>query len=147
MKNLILPLLAVAIAMNACSEVSVKYPQGAWQLIRSESIDNGKTTITYPGILVGSEYKIWSEKNFMFVGRWTQDSVTIDNYGFGTYILNGKEYEETVHYHFMKEYQGQKIKMTLELRNDTLVQVYHPVDSAGKSIENISSVEKYVRLK
>ena len=90
---------------------------------------------------------MWSEKNFMFVGRWQQDSVTIDNYGFGTYILNGNEYEETVMYHFMKEYQDQKIKMTLELKNDTLVQVYHPVDSTGKSIENISSVEKYVRLK
>jgi hypothetical protein len=147
MKKLLLPLLAIAFAMNACSDVSDKYPQGAWQLIRSESINNGETTVTYPGILVGSEYKMWSEKNFMFVGRWQQDSVTIDNYGFGTYILNGNEYEETVMYHFMKEYQDQKIKMTLELKNDTLVQVYHPVDSTGKSIENISSVEKYVRLK
>jgi hypothetical protein len=147
MKKLLLPLLAIAFAMNACSDVSDKYPQGAWQLIRSESINNGVTTVTYPGILVGSEYKMWSEKNFMFVGRWQQDSVTIDNYGFGTYILNGNEYEETVMYHFMKEYQDQKIKMTLELKNDTLVQVYHPVDSTGKSIENISSVEKYVRLK
>jgi hypothetical protein len=147
MKKLLLPLLAIAFAMNACSDVSDKYPQGAWHLIRSESINNGETTVTYPGILVGSEYKMWSEKNFMFVGRWQQDSVTIDNYGFGTYILNGNEYEETVMYHFMKEYQDQKIKMTLELKNDTLVQVYHPVDSTGKSIENISSVEKYVRLK
>ncbi len=147
MKKLILPLLAIAFAINACSDVRAKYPQGAWQLVRSESIKNGETTVTYPGIMVGSEYKMWSDKNFMFVGRWTEDSVTTDNYGFGTYVLNGKDYEETILYHFMKEYQGQKIKMTLELMNDTLVQVYHPVDSAGKSIENISSVEKYIRLK
>lgn len=142
-----MPLLAVVMAINACSSDRHDYPKGAWQLIRSESIDNGKTTITYPGIQKGSEFKMWSEKNFMFVGKWTQDSVTTDNYGFGTYTLKGKEYEETIYYHFMKQYQGQTIKMTLELRNDTLVQVYHHFDSTGKAIENILSVEKYVKLK
>jgi hypothetical protein len=147
MKSIALPLLVIAMVLNACSGTGRSYPLGAWQLVRSESIENGSNTVTYPGILVGSEFKIWSEKNFMFVGRWQEDSVTTDNYGFGTYTLNGKDYEETVLYHFMKEYQGQKIKMTLEYMNDTLVQVYHPVDSSGSPIENISSVEKYVRLK
>jgi len=83
----------------------------------------------------------------MFVGRWVQDSVTTDNYGFGAYTLNGKAYEETVIQHFRKEYQGQKIRMTLELVNDTIIQVYHPCDSAGRPVTEISSVEKYVRIR
>lgn len=146
MKNSFIRAASVIILLlAACS--SNRGPQGAWQLIRSESIENGKTTVKYPGKMVGSEFKFWSEKNFVFIGRWKHDTVATDNYGFGEYTLNGKRYEETVLQHFRKGYQGQKMRMTLELINDTLVQVYHPVDSIGKQVVEISTVEKYVRLK
>lgn len=147
MKTTIISILIMGLIMSACSPRKNSYPQGGWQLAETQSIENGKTTVTYPGILVGNEYKMWSENNFIFFGRWIEDSVITDNYGYGTYTLDGKDYEETVLYHFVKAYEGQKIKMSMELRNDTLIQIYHPVDSTRKQSENISSVEKWVRRK
>ena len=144
-KYLFVLLLPFLLTFISCS--SNRLPSGAWQLVRSESVTNGKTTVNYPGKMVGSEYKFWSEKNFMFVGRWTRDSVSTDNYGFGEYTLEGKDYQETVLRHFRKEYQGQKIRMTLEMSRDTIIQVYHPYDSTGRQMTEISSVEKYVRIR
>ena len=122
-------------------------PHGSWQMIKTISVENGRSQVTYPGINVGKEFKVWSGKNFIFFGRWEKEKVITDNYGYGTYTLDGNQYEETVLYHFMPSYQGQKIRMTLEFRNDTLTQIYHPVDSAGKPIESRSSIEKFIRLK
>lgn len=67
-----------------------------------------------------------------------------DNYGGGTYTINGNQYVETIKYHFTKDYVGKILKMSLELQNDTLIQNYHLVDSAGRQIENKSSIEKYI---
>jgi hypothetical protein len=147
MKKSVYCIIIMLVITTACARQADKYPLGGWQLVQTQSIENGKMKVTYPGILVGNEYKMWSEKNFIFFGRWKTDSVTTDNYGYGTYTLNGKDYEETVMYHFMKEYEGQKIKMSMELINDTLIQIYHPVDSTGVQSESISSVEKWVRRK
>jgi len=147
MKKTCYSILIVIGIILLCSSCSGKYPEGGWQLVRSESVENGKTTVNYPGKMVGSEFKIWSDRHFMFVGRWKQDSTVTDNYGYGSYTLDGTAYEETVLYHFMQSYQGKKIKMTLELKGDTMIQVYHPLDIEGGETSNVSSVEKYVRLK
>ncbi|HLF34340.1 MAG TPA: hypothetical protein VI583_08885 [Cyclobacteriaceae bacterium] len=147
MKKSIFSGLMILFLLSNCARQETTYPQGAWKLIQAQSIENGKVTTTYPGILIGNEYKMWSEKNFMFVGRWEEDTIITDNYGYGTYTLEGNEYEETVLYHFVNNYQGKSLKMTLELKNDTLIQVYHPVDSIGRQSENVSSVEKYIRMK
>ena len=147
MKKILFFGLISILVISACTKQTGKYPRGAWQLIQTQSIKNGKVEITYPGILVGNEFKMWSEKNFMFVGRWKEDTLVTDNYGYGTYTLEGNQYEETVLYHFSKNYEGQKLKMTLELRNDTLIQTYHRFDSTGKLSEDVTSVEKYVPVK
>jgi hypothetical protein len=144
-KSLYLSLVFTII--TGCSTQEKKLSiEGAWQLIQTQSVTNGKTETTYPGLLVGKEFKTWSEKNFMFVGRWTENSVVTDNYGFGTYSLDGTNYEETILYHFNKPYEGQTIKMKLELKNDTIFQTYHRLDTAGNPDEKIYSVEKYIRL-
>jgi hypothetical protein len=147
MKNIFISAALIMVMGAACTSKGPGYPMGGWQLVQTESIENGKSVITYPGILVGDEYKMWSEKNFIFFGRWREDSVVTDHYGYGTYTLEGNNYEETVLYHFVKDYEGKKLKMTLEFRNDTLIQIYHPVDSTGKENENVSSVEKWIRRK
>jgi hypothetical protein len=147
MKTIIYLGLTIIIISIGCTDKKKASIEGAWQLIGTQSVTNGKVETTYPGVLVGNEYKTWSEKNFMFVGRWTENSVTTDNYGFGTYTLNGNEYEETILYHFNRPYEGQTIKMKLELRNDTIFQIYHRLDSAGKPDEMVYSVEKYVKVK
>jgi hypothetical protein len=139
--------LVILLISGSCTQQKKLPIEGTWQLVQTQSVTNGKTATDYPGSLVGSEFKAWSEKNFMFVGRWKEDSVTTDNYGFGTYILDGNKYAETIIYHFNRPYEGKTINMELEFRNDTIFQIYHRLDSAGKPDENVYSIEKYVRLK
>ncbi len=147
MKKTIYLSLVILILTGSCTQKKKLSVEGTWQLIGTQSVTNGKVETTYPGVLVGSEFKSWSQKYFMFVGRWTEDSITTDNYGFGTYTLDGDKYAETILYHFNRPYEGQTIKMKLELRNDTLFQIYHRLDSTGKPDEMVYSVEKYIRLK
>jgi hypothetical protein len=147
MKKVIFLGLVIALIIGSCTQEKKSPIEGAWQLIETQNVTNGKVETTYPGVLVGKEFKTWSEKNFMFVGRWTENSITTDNYGFGTYTLEGNKYEETIFYHFNRPYEGQTIKMKLELRNDTLSQIYHRLDTTGKPDEKVYSVEKYARLK
>jgi hypothetical protein len=146
MKRTIYLFIVILLITGSCKQEKKSSIEGAWQLIRTQSVTNGKVETIDPG--VGSEFKTWSGKNFMFVGRWTENSKTTDNYGFGTYTLDGKNnYAETILYHFNKPYEGQTIKMKLEYRNDTVFQIYHRLDSAGNPDEKIYSVEKYIRLK
>jgi hypothetical protein len=139
--------LILVIVFSACTREKKPALEGSWQLVETQSVTNGKTETTYPGILVGKEFKTWAGNNFMFVGRWTENSKVTDNYGFGTYKLEGTNYEETILYHFNRPYEGQTIKMKLEMRNDTVFQIYHRLDSAGKPDEKVYSVEKYARVK
>jgi hypothetical protein len=147
MKKAIYLSLVIILISGSCTQEKESPIEGAWQLIGTQSVENGKTETTYPGVLVGKEFKTWSGRNFMFVGRWTEDSTITDNYGFGTYTLDGDKYAETILYHFNKPYEGQTIKMKLELRNDTIFQIYHRLDTAGNPDEKVYSVEKYIRLK
>jgi hypothetical protein len=147
MKKTIYLCLFILLISGSCSRGKKLPIEGIWQLVQTQSVTNGKTETDYPGALVGSEFKAWSEKNFMFVGRWKADSVTEDNYGFGTYTLDGNKYAETILYHFNRPYEGKTITMELDFRNDTIFQVYHRLDSAGQPDEKVYSVEKYVRLK
>jgi hypothetical protein len=147
MKKIIYLSLVTILIAGSCTQEKRSSIEGAWQLVVTQSVANGKTETTYPGVLVGKEFKTWAGKNFMFVGRWTENSTVTDNYGFGTYTLDGTNYEETILYHFNKPYEGQTIKMKLELKNDTVFQIYHRLDAAGKPDEKVYSVEKYIRLK
>lgn len=63
----------------------------------------------------------------------------------GTYTLEGNKYMENVIYHANKEYVGTKVRLLLEIRNDTLTQSY-PADENWK-LSVKYSIEKYVRVK
>jgi len=147
MKNSIYLSLVIIMVFVSCTPKKATSIDGAWQLIQTQNVANGKTETTYPGVLVGSEYKTWAGKNFMFVGRWTENSTITDNYGFGTYSLEGNDYSETILYHFNKPYEGKTIRMKLEFKNDTIFQIYHRLDTLGNPDEKVYSVEKYVRSK
>jgi hypothetical protein len=119
--------------------------EGDWQLVQVQEITNGKVTNLFPDIYIGTQFKMWSEKHFMFVGKVKSDTTIIDFYGGGTYTLDGDRYEEDVFYNSNKEYEGHKVKMLLEFRNDTLIQTY-PVDNNGIPEKSSYQIEKYIRL-
>jgi hypothetical protein len=55
----------------------------------------------------------------------------MDHCDSGSYTLDGNKYEEQVLWHYNPAYVGNKLKMLMELKNDTLIQTF-PVDENGK---------------
>ena len=140
--------LVISLIIGSCAKQESKFPQGAWKNVLSQMIktdSSGKvTSVDYPVVFT----KMWSEKNFSFIGQYKQDTIMRDFYGGGTYELKGNRYDEFEIYHFSKPGSVLNIhnKMLLELRNDTLIQSY-PVDDNGQGIKKNYYVEKYIRLK
>ena len=151
MKKLFLPVLTISLIIS-CTQQPVKFPIGAWNLVQTQRVTNGKSVITFPTEAnkgKTTQLKMYSEKNWVFVGKSARDTVVADVYGGGTYTLNGSQYEETIMYHYGKQWVGKvSTNMTLELVNDTLVQSYHPISTiTGQAVDSILNIQKYARLK
>ena len=144
MKKLIFLSLIILISLS-CSQKGPNFPQGAWKQYSSEHYVDGK--LAKKDIVKYDNRKMFSEKNWAFVWKIQTDTMTYYNYGAGTYTLKGKDYAETIDFHVAKEYEGQTLKMSLELVNDTLVQAWNPMDSTGKPSTKIRYVDKYSHLK
>lgn len=102
--------------------------------------------LTFPGKITGAGEKAWTKGTFTFAGHYIMDTATYDNYGWGTYEIDGNKYEEHILYHHLSEASiGKTIKMILEVKNDTLYQKW-PLNDNWQLPEKYS-IEKYVRLK
>jgi hypothetical protein len=145
MKANVIFLFLFAMFLAGCSEKEESPLEGTWQMVYLQSISADTLVYEFPGNMTGSQIKMWSDEHFVFVGRYTMDTLTQDSYGGGTYTLEGNMYEENIIYHAGEDYVGQTIKMLVEISNDSLTQTY-PVDDEGKVDESNCSVEKYVRL-
>ena len=146
MKKILLFVLSVALFTGSCAPEKKSPVEGAWRLAYEYQVSGDRVTTVFPGVNTGSEIKVWSGRTFVFIGRFDHDSTYTDNYGGGTYTLEGNRYEETVEYHSAPEYLGQKVKLWLEVSNDTLTQKW-PVDENGEVDEAGYSMEKWVRIK
>jgi hypothetical protein len=149
MKNLILLFsISLMLIFGCAKKETVKFPQGAWQLVQTQTITDGKVDEGFPVTWGGSLIKMWTEKNWSNIGKWKQDTLSGDLYAGGTYTLEGNKYEENILYHATKQYEGKiSTNMGLELKNDTLILTYHPIDTAGVANNSIDEIEKYVRIK
>jgi hypothetical protein len=91
--------------------------------------------------------KTFSKKYFTFVGRVANDTVSLDEYGAGTYTLDGNKYEEFVIYHDIKSLIGKRFKAIDEIRNDTLIHRFNMDSVNSWKLEKGYITEKFVRLK
>jgi hypothetical protein len=132
--------------LASCTQpVAEKKPiEGAWKMIYFKNISDGEVLFEYPGTIEGESVKIWTGGHFSFVGQLTMDTVIFNNYGTGTYEIEGISYIEYVHFQ-NGNYVENTINMKLEISNDTLTQSY-PVDENGEIDPDNISVEKYIRL-
>jgi hypothetical protein len=146
MKTKLLCFLMIAFTISACSEKKSLSIEGAWKLVHSQTFTGDSSVVDFPGIVEKNTTKIWSGNQWMFVGRNKADTTALDVYGNGTFKLEGNRYEENISILFYKPWEGKTIKMTLEIKNDTLIQTY-PVDDQGEMDKNEATVEKYVRIK
>ena len=146
MKKNILICLIIPILIGSCTQEKVTLIEGAWKLAYEYEISGDNTTLLFPGTSKGSEIKMWSGDRWALVGVFFQDSTLTDNFGGGKFTLEGTNYQEIVQYHSAKEYLGQTVKLFLEVKNDTLTQIW-PVDDEGEIIKSHYHMEKWVRMK
>jgi len=142
MKKTIFLGLIISLIISCTTQERKSSIEGAWQLVY------GKWTGlkgTFPGQIPGSDIKMWSKEHFTFVGQFKLDTALLDNYGGGTYTLDGNRYQENVIYHANKPSVGSKPKMLLEIRNDSLIQKY-PTNENWELVGEYS-IEIYKRLK
>lgn len=119
---------------------------GAWNLVAFKQVSDGSLTYNFPdGNVEGSQIKIWTNGHFCFSGHYVQNGEKMDNYGGGSYIMNGNIYEEHLDYFPLASSVGNTVKLKIEMKGDTLIQTY-PVDADGNIDKNNYSVEKYLRL-
>ena len=151
MKKVIFLILFIALIIGSCTKQKNKFPQGAWQLVQLQNVDEGgklETTWSIPNSSIkGSQIKIWSERHFLFGSSGTYPlksgrDTTVVGGGGGTFTLVGTQYEETSLFHSNPVYRDRQLKnMKLELRNDTLIQTYHSLNN-----DKVEVIEKYTRM-
>lgn len=140
--------LMVLLIVSSCNLHKKNLPIGAWQLVYAKQMSGDSVIAEFPGNIIGSQIKIWSEKNFFFAGskKVAPDTVFKDTYGGGTYKLVDNKYQENILYHFNKLAEHQIFNMILEIKHDTLTQTW-PVNQYGKVIRANYYIEKYIRIK
>ena len=136
----------IGLCVYACSQKKSFNIEGVWKMVQSQTINENKSVIDFPGKKIVDETKIWSGNNFMFIARAKTDTIIEDVYGVGTYKLQGNTYEENIRIMNYKPWEGKTIKMTLEIKNDTLIQTF-PVDDKGQMDKNWAWIEKYIQIK
>lgn len=140
--------LMISIIVLSCSpnEKQHRKIDGAWSLVYYQSIAKDSVIGRYVGKdVIGSQLKVWSQGHFAFVGRFKVGSNEIDNYGGGTYTLEGSQYIETILYHINKQWMGTQPKMLMEIKGDTLYQTW-PVNDMWQIDKSNYTLEKYVKL-
>jgi len=145
MKKTVIIGLMIALIMGGCVKEKVSPMEGAWKLAYEYEVSGDNTTLLFPGVSQGSEIKMWSGDSWALVGVFIEDSTFTDNFGGGKFTIDGTDYQEIVGYHSAKEYLGQTVKLFLEIKNDTLTQIW-PVDDQGEPVKSHYYMEKWVRF-
>jgi len=149
MKATIIFGLMISIIVLSCNpnEKQHRNIDGAWSLVYYKTISKDTVIGRYIGKdVIGSQLKMWSQGHFVFSGRFKVGTKEVDNYGGGTYTLEGSQYIETILYHKNKQWLGTQPKMFVEIKGDTLYQTW-PVNDLWQINKNDYTIEKYVRLK
>jgi hypothetical protein len=149
MKTKIIFGLVILIIVFSCSpnEKQHRKIEGAWSLVHYQTIAKDSVVGRYIGQnVIGSQVKSWSGEHFVFVGRFHVGTRDVDNYGGGTYTLDGSQYTETIFYHTNKQWIGTHPKMLIEIKGDSLFQTW-PVNDKWQVDKSNYTIEKYARLK
>ena len=137
--------IVVLIIFLSCIQSQRKPHEGTWNLVSMQRISGDTLEWIFPGDITGSDMKMWTKDHFSFVGRFKRDTTIVDNFGGGTYTLNGNQYEETILYAANSDNVGSKIKILLEVKGDSLIQTW-PLDDNWQLDKSNYYIEKYIRL-
>jgi hypothetical protein len=146
-KSVFFSLIIAGLILSCTQQKEIKSPiEGVWQVVSWKGM-SGDTLIWKLGVdYTGTEIKIWSGNYFNFVGCYTRqkDTTIEDNYGGGTYELEGTHYEESYLYCVEKSWVGTSQKLLLEIKNDTLIQTW-PCDKNWQIDKSNYNIQKLIR--
>lgn len=145
MKIILLLCLLIPLFVGSCTSETNSPMEGAWKLAYEYEVKGDNTKLLFPGISRGSEIKMWTGDRWALVGVFVGDSTITDNFGGGKFTIEGTDYREIVEYHSAEEYLGQTVKLWLEIKGDTLTQIW-PVDEQGEPVKSHYYMEKWVRF-
>jgi len=143
MKLKLILLVAAFIALLGFKPEKPKI-NGTYKIVYEEVIRNGKSTFNVKNDN-NNGLKTWSDKYFMFVSSSVAGSQISNTFGGGTYELTGNNYTESIQYHVASNYRGITLKLHLEIKGDTVVQIFPCDDSHFYDKENCV-IQKYVRV-
>lgn len=97
----------------------VKKLQGTWQMVSYKVVNNGESNY-----LDGEQLKTWTKDHVLFVGKFHVNGGDRYNYGSATYSIDGTHYTENFIHMVSGANEGKAVKVLLEIKGDTLYQVY-----------------------
>jgi hypothetical protein len=146
MRQLIFCLLLSIFSIGAYSQKQDLNLQGAWKLVVVQEIENGKIVTYFPGREKTEQINVWAGNQIFFVGQTKTSKTTKEDYGIGTFKLNGNNLEETLSGSSYKEAINKKLRFRVEMKGDTLVQTFF-LNENFEPYEETQHIEKYLKIK
>jgi hypothetical protein len=135
------------LCLKANAQIKKSDLQGAWILVVTQQIKDGKIINFLPEGAVIHKVKIWSGNQVMFVSHYKWKNEENDDYGSGTWKLNGSKYEEFFTISSYKEVlENKTARAKIEMKGDTLVQTFL-LNEKFEVDENTKYIWKYLKIK
>lgn len=118
---------------------------GTWKQVSFRIIKNGTTVSKVTNTGNGKQLKSWSKESFIFVGKAIDRNNVSYSFGNGNYSLDGNHYTEKIKVHVSPSYEGKNLQMYMELKGDTLIQIF-PVGTDWSYDMNNCWIEKFIKV-
>lgn len=145
MKTLISIGCIVLFLFSGCNQEESSPIEGVWKVVAWERFDGDSVIWSMPGNLQGEEILIFAREHYNWVGRYKLDTAYIDNFGGGTYTLDGNKLEVNLIYYGNPDRAGTTIRLLWDYQNDTVVQTW-PCDENWELEQGPVSIQKWVRI-
>ena len=140
-KKIFLSSMVISLIIISCAQQQViNSPlEGVWQVVSFQQMHGDTVIFQFGKDFTGGEMKMWYSNYFNFVGQYKLGDSIVNNYGGGTFKLEGNRYEENLTYP-----EKATVKLLLEIKNDTITQTW-PVDDNGQIIKSNYYMQKLAR--
>ena len=118
---------------------------GTWKQVSFKSISNGITVSKVTNSGTGEQLKSWSKERFLFAGKTIDNNNVSYSFGNGNYSLHGNHYTENIKVHVSPSYEGKNLKLYMELKGDTLTQIFPVKDDWSYDKKNCW-IEKFIKV-
>jgi hypothetical protein len=146
MKKIIFLSMIILIIIVNCTQREVKSPyEGVWKVVSWKSMVGDSLTWKFPGTYTGSEISIIAKNHFLWGGRYMRDTTFINNWGGGTYTLDGNRLVHSFLWCVDQSMVGTQRRLLWELKNDTAIYSW-PCDENWQLNKDKYYIQKLVRV-